>query len=572
MLEATTVCTSFDAGANAVAKLLLKYNICDGVSVINYDGKYKNTRIQQKQDTVEFNLDLTYDDLNDSVLERDPKDVIILETVSTGVRLFHIIKVLHESPWEWLVISSLSKQKISDVDHEILSHAHLQMLSVYNKTKSNSSNSQFQDLDGLTNLNIKNQFLRNFSMRIEGLSQQQDFALAILDVAGMGVLNNQYSMAFGDKALRRIADVLSSVIRGDESIGRNSGDQFSFFIVSTNARDDVLTVIERVQERFKNSLVVDGKEVTVRLHVGYVIANKEEMSAEDCFNCAELAVKQAKSLGLYKATLYEPYMLDNYFGRFHLEKALHSALENNEYVLLYQPIVNLKTQAIVSVEALIRWRKAEHAAELISPIEFIPILEQTSLIVPVGRWLVKQALQDYKLWSEQHDGLQQVCINVSAKQFCDSDLHLFIKQCLEEYRLSAKCLNIEITESVYLEANSTAESFFQGLTELGVDITLDDFGTGYSSLSYLHRYPIHRLKIDQSFISDFAANDKNDRVLQSIIALSQSLNMTAVAEGIEDDDTANTLLRMGVEFGQGFYFSPPVPADEFNALLMDSRK
>ena len=279
------------------------------------------------------------------------------------------------------------------------------------------------------------------------------------------------------------------------------------------------------------------------------------------------AVKHAKR-SKQSPAIYDPSMTSAAMETHLLENDLRLAIERKEFELFYQPIVDLKTSLVTKAEALIRWRKN---GKLISPVEFIPYLEESELIIPVGRWIIQQALQDLKEWQQQGAQIKQVSVNISIKQLADDTLSQWVSSLNSKLAVSPENLVLEVTESLALESSENMELFFERFGKMGVEVALDDFGTGYSSLSYLHRYPFKKLKIDRSFISNINQGDKGFNLLQSIIALSKSLELQSIAEGIEDAEVARLLSLMGVHYGQGFYYSRPIPHREFIDYLLMSQ-
>jgi EAL domain-containing protein (putative c-di-GMP-specific phosphodiesterase class I) len=289
-------------------------------------------------------------------------------------------------------------------------------------------------------------------------------------------------------------------------------------------------------------------------------------SAEDLLRDADTSMYWAKKQGLgYR--VFEPDMYEQALRRLRLENELQRALEADEFVVHYQPIVDFRTDEVRRVEALVRWRHPERG--LLGPTEFVPVAEETGLIVPIGRWVLEEACKQAKVWQERHPRIAPLvmCVNLSIKQLQRPDLVETIERVLRETHLDAGCLSLDITESLYIEALESNIAGLDELKRLGVRLSIDDFGVGYSSLSYLKRLPADTLKIDKSFVKGVGENAEDTAIVRMVIELAQTLGMMVVAEGVESEGQAEQLKEMGCDLGQGYYFSKPLPLEAVSKFL-----
>jgi EAL domain-containing protein (putative c-di-GMP-specific phosphodiesterase class I) len=300
--------------------------------------------------------------------------------------------------------------------------------------------------------------------------------------------------------------------------------------------------------------------------IGVALGPEHYAGPEELLRDADTANQRAKALGKGRSEVFDARMHDFAVNQLHLETDLRRALERHELAVFYQPLVNLKTGEIEGFEALARWQHPERG--LVSPLEFIPVAEETGMIVSIGRWILQEACRQLSVWQAQFPGLRvKMSVNVSGVQFAQPDLADTVLQVLDAAHLEPRYLKLEITESVLMHSGEEASAVIGRLQRRNVQFLMDDFGTGYSSLSYLHSFPIDVLKIDASFVRRMAAEPRHDEIVQAIVALARSLNMEVIAEGVETPASLARLRELKADFGQGFLFSPPVDAQAATRLL-----
>jgi diguanylate cyclase (GGDEF)-like protein/PAS domain S-box-containing protein len=387
----------------------------------------------------------------------------------------------------------------------------------------------------------------------------ENFALLFLDLDRFKVVNDTFGHEIGDKLLVDIADKLKGIMDDRDIISRYGGDEFTILLSNSNV-DRAREVAQRILMNLSDPLYQSHNEILVTPSIGISIFPDHGDSFDTLVKNADLAMYLAKSLGKNNYQLFTKDLQEKSHHIFEMEINLRKALEKNEFLLYYQPQINIETDEVIGAEALIRWNHPEKG--IISPAEFIPIAEETGLIIPIGEWALSTACMQNKKW--QADGLPPitVAVNISAKQFFQSRLPEIVQKVLNETGLEPKYLEIEITESMTLDVESAISTLFE-LKKIGVKISIDDFGTGYSSLNYLKRFPVDKLKIDQSFMSEFTHDLNDQTIIKTIILMAQLLKLQVIAEGVETIDHVSFLLRHGCTEAQGYYFSKPVPAEEF---------
>jgi len=409
---------------------------------------------------------------------------------------------------------------------------------------------------------------RHFGERLEAevnraRNARQRAALVLLDLDRFKTINDSMGHAFGDRLLRKAAERLQTWSENGEKVFRMGGDEFSVLLSGLADPREAEQTAEQLVRLFREPLDVGVSSLHVTASAGVAVFPDDGDSPVTLLRNADTAMYAAKeSRNGWKR--YAPEMNAKAIKRLQLETDLRIALEKNQFVVHYQPMVDLETGRLVGAEALVRWMHPQHG--LIPPGEFIPICEENGLIVPLGAWVLRTACREARRWQEEGAGPLVVSVNLSIVQFRQQDLCEQVRAVLEETGLPPECLELEITESVMLDAANAAQTL-EGLRRIGVRICIDDFGTGYSSLHYLRRLPIDKLKIDRSFVSD-VLHDRNDAAIVSgISAMARNLNVVVTAEGVESGEQAEFLRKLRCHQAQGFYFSQPVQADRFLAWL-----
>lgn len=356
-------------------------------------------------------------------------------------------------------------------------------------------------------------------------------------------------------------------LRSGDTVARLGGDEFTILLNDIQDLSDVIHVVERIHNELKSSFNLSGYEVFTTASIGIALSTTSYSQPEELLRDADIAMYRAKALGKARYEVFDKDMYASAVTRLQLETDLQHAIERQEFRLHYQPIVFLETGKIHGFEALVRWQHPDRG--LIYPVEFIPVAEETGLIVPIGQWVLREACRQMRIWQEQSFTTLPLTtnVNLSRRQFVQPNLVEQIEQILQETNLNAHNLNLEITESVIMENAATATSMLLSLRTLGVQLHMDDFGTGYSSLSYLHSFPINTLKIDRSFISRMGQDAENLEIVQAIVTLAHSLGMKVTAEGVETAEQLAQLRVLKCDYVQGYFFSKPVNSEMAKALI-----
>lgn len=390
-------------------------------------------------------------------------------------------------------------------------------------------------------------------------------ATLFLDVDRFKVINETLGHAAGDQLIRDIARRINDCVRGGDILARLGGDEFAILMQNYEANDDVAPFATRILNTFKEPFSIDSKELFVTASVGISQYPADGKDASQLLGRAEEAMYQAKERGKNRFQFYSADTSSRSFEQLSLETSLRKALERDEFVLHFQPQVDIHTGAVEAVEALIRWQHPDLG--LVAPADFIPLLEETGLIVPVGEWVLHAAAEQHVAWREAGLPPLEMAINLSALQLHQENLIAVVETILRESGMEARYLELEITESAVMQRIKEVAKLLRSFKAMDIRLTVDDFGTGYSSLSYLTQLPIDALKVDRSFVRNVPDSEQDAEVTQAVVALAHSLRLMVVAEGIETEQQLQFLRSIGCHRAQGFLFSRPVPADQIPALL-----
>ncbi|NUN65415.1 EAL domain-containing protein [Pseudanabaena biceps] len=399
------------------------------------------------------------------------------------------------------------------------------------------------------------------------LSEQ--FGVLFLDLDRFKMINDSLGHLAGDKLLKCVANRLIECLRTGDTVARLGGDEFVMLLEDVTDVNDVIEVAQRIQKSLKVPILIDSNEIFVSTSIGIALNSDEYSQPDQLLRDADIAMYRAKDQGRDRYEVFNPVMHTEALKKLRLENDLRRAIERNEFRLQYQPIVSLKSRHILGFEALIRWQHPEKG--LVYPSEFIAFAEDVGLIVEIDLWVLREACMQLRTWQNLFPHAQNLVMNVnlSARQFTQSDLTSQIEQILRQANLDNICLKIEITERILIEKTSLATKILTELSDLQIHTCIDDFGTGYSSLSYLHRFPIHTLKIDRSFILrlDNEYEGNNGEIVKAIIDLAINLGLNVVAEGVETAYQLEFLKSNNCHAGQGFYLFQPLNADAIAELL-----
>ena len=426
--------------------------------------------------------------------------------------------------------------------------------------------------DALTGLPNKTFFNKYVETRVESSKLKGDLlAVLLIGLDDFKKINDSLGHAIGDELLRKIAFRLNRFKQQKEILARVGGDEFSLLIESGDSVNAVASVAQGLLEIIQQPIILKEHEIIITSSIGITIFPGDVLNGESLMSNADTAMYAAKNKGRNCYRFFTSTMNKEAVAHLKLESDLRKAIEKHELIVYYQPKVDANTEQCVGSEALVRWLSPDRG--LVAPNDFIPFAEATSLIIPLGEYVLREACLQQKAWVSAGLTTGRVAVNLSAKQFKQVNLISTIKRVLEETDLDPSHLELEITESSIIDDLEQAISIMQEIRDLGIELAIDDFGTGYSSLSYLKRFPVNTLKIDRSFITEMMSHEEDGKIVESIIGLGHCLSLKIIAEGVETKAQAEILRSLNADFFQGFYYSKPVAADIFEAkiLRMDTR-
>jgi diguanylate cyclase (GGDEF)-like protein/PAS domain S-box-containing protein len=418
--------------------------------------------------------------------------------------------------------------------------------------------------DSLTGLANRALFADRVSHALDrGVRRRNLFAVLFVDLDDFKTVNDSLGHAAGDELLVEVSRRFESCLRPEDTCARLGGDEFAVMIESIADPEAAIVVARRILGAIREPSWVMGSEVTVSASVGIAFGSGAQ-TANEVLRSADLAMYRAKADGKSSYAVYEPSMHELVLERLALKADLQRSVVAEEFEIHYQPIVALQAGAIVGVEALVRWRHPERG--LVYPDDFIPLAEETGLILPLGRFVMHGACREVRRWRSLGYGHLGISVNISAKQLASPTLPAEVTAALGESSLEPSALTLEITESMLLDSQAVIARL-EDLKQLGVQIAIDDFGTGYSSLNYLRRFPVDTLKLAKPFVEGVGSSPEQERLASAILRLGATLGLDTVAEGIEEYRQVERLRRLRCRYGQGHYFSPPVPADQIDDVL-----
>jgi diguanylate cyclase (GGDEF)-like protein/PAS domain S-box-containing protein len=392
-------------------------------------------------------------------------------------------------------------------------------------------------------------------------------AVVFLDLDGFKNVNDSLGHSVGDRLLAVVAERLARCSRTSDTVARHGGDEFVIVMTDTVDEQSLIAWMERVRASIAEPVWLDGTELYVGCSMGASLFPQDGDDAETLMKKADLAMYRAKDMGRNTFQFYQPEMNASAGARLNLERRLRRALRDNEFLLHYQPQVDMTTGQIVGTEALVRWLDPE--VGLVPPSSFIPMAEESGLIGPLSEWVLREACRQNKAWQDEGLPPARVSVNLSARVFQQRDIARLVMQVLDETGLEPKYLELELTESTIMRNAEEAVSMLNELHALGIGLAIDDFGTGYSSLSYLKRFPVDRLKIDRSFVSDIGVSGDDETITSAIIALAHSLKLQVIAEGVETSAQLAFLKERACDEMQGFYFARPLSTQAIAQLMQD---
>ncbi|MDD2742864.1 MAG: EAL domain-containing protein [Rhodocyclaceae bacterium] len=425
--------------------------------------------------------------------------------------------------------------------------------------------------DPLTNLPNRNLFTDRLAQAlINARRYNRETALILLDLDRFRFLNDTLGPPVGDQILVEVARRLNLQVREGDTIGRRSGNEFGFVMANLSHERDVIGLAQRMLDAIAVPFSINGQAIVLTASIGISASPRNGDEVDTLIKSADAALLRAKKAGRNTFRFYSPEMDADAERRLGLEAALREALQQDELTVYYQPQISLESGNLIGMEALLRWNNPTFGA--ISPLEFIPIAEETGLILPIGEWVLRTACQQTRQWLNLGFSNLRVAVNLSTRQFRQSNLTTQVAAALADSGLPAEALELEITESAFIDDVEEAIAQCRALKALGAKLSLDDFGTGYSSLAYVSRFPFDKIKIDQGFVRDITENPVNAAIATAAIVMARSLNLTVLAEGVETEAQASFLRSRRCDSMQGYLFSRPLPAHEFEHLLVGNKR
>ena len=422
--------------------------------------------------------------------------------------------------------------------------------------------------DSLTSLPNRALFMDRLAHALTRTERRgEQLAVLFLDLDRFKVVNDSLGHGVGDQLLIGVSQRLAACLRPEDTIARLGGDEFAILLEDVKDERGPTSAADRLTGELQQPFVVEGREVVITVSIGIAMSTARRMTPEDILRDADLAMYHAKCKGKARYEVFDKSMNAPAQERMDLELDLRNAVARGEFVLHYQPVVELPTGRITEVEALVRWKHPQRG--LLFPADFVGLSEETGLIVPLGRWVLHEACRQTRQWQLAAPAMKLASsVNLSARQLQQPGLVEEIDAVLRETRLDPSALRLEITETVVMHDAPTTLAKLEALKALGVQLAIDDFGTGYSSLGYLKRFPVDTLKIDRSFVKGIGRDVEDSAIVRAVITVAKSLGLSVTAEGIETADQLDQLRTLGCDHGQGYFFAKPMTSDRVPALLV----
>lgn len=423
--------------------------------------------------------------------------------------------------------------------------------------------------DALTGLANRNLLTDRLNQAIAHAKRdKQLLSLLFIDLDNFKTINDTLGHKVGDELICETAKKIQSVIRAGDTVARFGGDEFVVLLFSPDNEGHVTDVVQRISQKVATSYSHEGQTLHVGSSIGVAMFPEDGHTAESLMMNADSAMYQAKALNKGGVCFFTKNLNEHVFMRLKIENDLQKAIELEQFELVYQPILDLKSGQITAAEALIRWNHPEHG--VINPTDFINIAEETGLIVPIGEWVLKTALQEALYWQETIGRPLRISINVSARQFRDNEIHDALNREINNIENSELNIELELTENLVMDNSEQAEKSLHKLRDMGVNLVMDDFGTGHSSLTYLRRFPFNMIKIDKAFIDDLGKSRESEAIVRAMLYLGRALGLRMLAEGVETEIQHKFLVEEGCNEVQGFFYYHPVNVEKFRALLYEN--
>ncbi|MFN8674172.1 MAG: EAL domain-containing protein [Candidatus Sericytochromatia bacterium] len=477
-----------------------------------------------------------------------------------------------ENNYIWMLCkTSTIKDKANNVikigGTQINVHKHKEKEQLLEKLLKNNSH------DLLTGLPNREYFVDKLekSLAISKTNKNYLFSVMYIDIDRFKIINDSLGHSFGNILLVNFTRKIQNLLGTNDTLSRLGGDEFAILFDNLEDTNQTIKIAEMIQRELRKPFIINEKEVFSNVSIGIAYNFSGNESPDEVLRASDIAMSKAKSLGKARYQIFDSSMQKNTVETFELETDLRHAIERDELKLYYQPIINLKTGKITGFEALVRWFNKNKG--LIPSDIFIPIAEETGYIIKIGKWVFKEACKQLKIWNETlfKENNITININISSRQFSHPRLVDHIYEIINGVGIEPNKIKIEITESSIMDNVEQSRKMLEKLQEIGLQIQIDDFGTGYSSLSYLHRFPVNNLKVDKSFVSKMSISDDNLEIVKTIIMLAKNLNLKTTAEGIETKEQLNKLRELNCEYGQGYYFSRPIPVEEVEIFINNNQ-
>ena len=426
--------------------------------------------------------------------------------------------------------------------------------------QSHQRTKELAERDNLTGLANRYYFDESLSLEIKKQRRQNDIlALLLIDLDYFKYVNDNYGHDVGDQLLIAVTKRINSCLRGSELFARLGGDEFAITLTNLETNYGATIVAKRIIDALKKPFKIGAHIISSGASIGISLCPSDSVDVKELFKYADIAMYRSKSDGRNQFSFFEAKMQQDFLGSFLIENQLRSAIKNNDFYLLYQPVMNSQNKKFTGAEALIRY-DIDNIIQ--RPDIFIPIAEKSRLIVEIGRWVILEAIKQLSTWHQTHDASLTMSINISSVQLSDEGLIDYIVCCLNAYGVSANKIEFELTETALLVEHENSTKMIQGISDLGCKISLDDFGTGFSSISHLHSFPIDIVKIDKSLMPSSSPKKDIKPILAGLIVMIQSLELDIIAEGIETEIDLHVCVELKINKMQGYYFDKPLPANE----------
>jgi diguanylate cyclase (GGDEF)-like protein len=392
-------------------------------------------------------------------------------------------------------------------------------------------------------------------------------ALMLIDIDDFKLVNDSFGHDAGDKLIKAVGDLISKSLRRADTIARLGGDEFAVIIEGIEGPEDAISIADNLTTILEHNVRLDDQETYTSASIGIAVYPGDGNDARALLKNADTAMYRAKESGRHCFQFYKPEMSVSAMERLDLENSLKAAFENDEFLIHYQPVIDIHKNEVVGVEALLRWQHPEKG--MIQPTDFVKVVEDCGLIVALGEWMIHSVCKQIKLWQDAGLEKQNVSINLSPRQFKEQDLVTLFTQAMAENGIDGGSLSVEVTERTLIDNVGEVEATLKKLRAMGLKILLDDFGTGYASLAYLKEFPVDVVKIDEAFIAGIPDNQDDSAIVDAIAGLTRGLKLALHAEGVENERQLNVLKGLGCQFGQGYYWSKPLPGNEYEQFFMN---